>query len=125
MGARINFVFKDYERAIGEPKSYITLYSHWGETRWREDLAVALDKARGRWDDPSYGIRIVVSQLIGKDWDSELGYGLFTSVDGEDLGDTTVVVDFINQTVDDTGNEHSFGSFVEYHEEIKENHVNA
>ena len=123
MGARINFVFKDYERAIGEPKSYITLYSHWGETRWREDLAVALDKARGRWDDPSYGIRIVVSQLIGDQWNKETGYGLFTSVDGEDLGDFTVVLDFINQTVNDTGNEHSFDSFVEYQQEVEMYHA--
>jgi hypothetical protein len=51
-----------------------------------------------------------------------LGYGLFTSTDGEDLGDFTVVVDFTNQTVNDTGNEHSFGSFVEYHQEVREYH---
>jgi hypothetical protein len=89
---------------------------------WRDDLALALGKARPRWDDASYGIRIVVSQLIGDKWNDETGFGLFTSVDGEDLGDTTVVVDFTNQTVNDTGNEHSFGSFVEYHEEIKEYH---
>jgi hypothetical protein len=118
MGARINFVFKAYSNE----QAHVTLYSHWGESRWRDDLAVALDKARGRWNDPSYGIRIVVSQLIGTDWDSPLGYGLFTSTDGEDLGDTTVVVDFTKQTVDDTGNEHSFGSFVEYHQEVREFH---
>lgn len=118
MGARINFVFKGYENE----KSHVTLYSHWGETRWRDDLAMALDKARPRWSDPSYGIRIVVSQLIGTNWDSETDYGLFTSTDGEDLWDTTVVVDFTKQTVNDTGNEHSFGSFVEYHQEVREFH---
>ena len=121
MGARINYVFKAYEKET----SHVTLYSHWGEMGWRDDLAQALGKARSRWDDPSYGIRIVVSQLIGDNWNKEHGFGLFTSTEGEDLGDTTVVVDFTNQTVNDTGNEHSFGSFVEYHEEILENHVNA
>jgi hypothetical protein len=118
MGARINFVFKAYETEA----SHVTLYSHWGETSWRRDLAMALAKAAPRWDDPSYGIRIVVSQLIGDSWDSETGYGLFTSRDGEDLGDTTVVVDFTKQTVNDTGTEHSFGSFVEYQQEVLEYH---
>ena len=120
MGARINFRFKAYEQ-LGA-KSHVTLYSHWGETNWREDLALALLKARPRWEDPSYAIRIVVSQLIGDQWDSETGYGLFTSVDEDDLGDFTVVLDFSNQTINDTGNEHSFDAFVEYQQEMKEYH---
>jgi hypothetical protein len=83
---------------------------------------MALDKARPRWTDPSYAIRIVVSQLIGDQWNKETGYGLFTSVDGDDLGDFTVVLDFSNQTINDTGNEHSFGAFIEYQQEMKEYH---
>lgn len=118
MGARINFVLKVYPKE----QAHVTLYSHWGETNWRQDLAMALAKAEPRWTDQNYGARIVVSQLIGEDWDKETGYGLFTSVDGEDLGDTTVVVDFTNQTVNDTGNEHSFGAFVEYQQEVLEYH---
>jgi hypothetical protein len=118
MGARINFVLKVYPKE----QAHVTLYSHWGETSWREDLALALSKAEPRWTDQNYAARIVVSQLIGDQWDKETGYGLFTSVDGEDLGDTTVVVDFTNQTVDDTGNEHSFGAFIEYQHEIVEYH---
>ncbi len=118
MGARINYVFKAYEKEA----SHVTLYAHWGEMNWREELAMALYQAKPRWDDPSYGIRIVVSQLIGPHWDKEHGFGLFTSTDGEDLGDFTVVVDFTNQTVNDTGNEHSFNAFVEYQQEIKEYH---
>jgi len=118
MGARINFVFKAYETEA----SHVTLYSHWGETSWRRDLAVALAKAAPRWTDASYGVRIVVSQLIGDSWNSETGYGLFTSRDGEDLGDTTVVVDFTKQTVSDTGNEHSFTAFIEYQMEVLEYH---
>lgn len=119
MGARINFVLKGYPTE----QAHVTLYSHWGETTWRSDLALALDKARPRWTDQSYAIRIVVSQLIGDQWDSETGYGLFTSTEGEDLGDTTVVVDFTKQTVDDMGNEHSFGSFIEYQQEVLEYHA--
>lgn len=118
MGARINFVLKVYPNE----QAHVTLYSHWGETTWRENLADALSKAAPRWTDQNYAARIVVSQLIGNDWDKETGYGLFTSVDGEDLGDTTVVVDFTNETVNDTGNEHSFTSFINYHEEVREYH---
>ena len=119
MGARINFVLKVYPKE----QAHVTLYSHWGETMWREELALALRKATPRWTDQNYAARIVVSQLIGDQWDSETGYGLFTSVDGEDLGDTTVVVDFTNQTVNDTGNEHSFGAFIEYQQEMREYHA--
>jgi hypothetical protein len=118
MGARINFVMKVYETE----QAHLTLYSHWGETTWRYDLAMALQQARPRWTDQNYAARIVVSQLIGDNWNEETGYGLFTSVDGEDLGDFTVYLDFTNQTVTDTGNEHSFNAFVEYQQEIGEYH---
>lgn len=118
MGSRINFVLKAYETE----QAHVTLYSHWGETTWRHDLALALAKSQPRWTDGSYAVRIVVSQLIGDQWDTETGYGLFTSVDGEDLGDTTIVVDFTNQTVNDMGHEHSFNAFVEYQQEVQEYH---
>ena len=118
MGARINFVLKAYETE----KAHVTLYSHWGETEWQSDLAVALDKARPRWDDGSYGVRIVVSQLINDDWDKPHGFGLFTSTDGEEFWDAVVIVDFVNQTVTFDGNEQSFESFVEYQGDLMENH---
>lgn len=119
MGARINYVLKVYPTE----QAHVTLYAHWGETNWRQQLGEALNKARPRWDDQNYAARIVVSQLIGDQWDKETGFGLFTSVDGEDLGDFTVVVDFTNQTVDDTGHEHSFNAFVEYQSEVLEYHA--
>jgi hypothetical protein len=31
MGARINYIFKDVEAAVGEPASHVVLYSHWAE----------------------------------------------------------------------------------------------
>ena len=93
MGARVNFIFKEDETAIGEPASpSVVLYSHWGADRWEVDLAYALDKARPRWEDTSYGTRIVVSQLIGDQHDSEVGFGLFVS-DETDYATSHVIVE--------------------------------
>ncbi len=58
MGARINFVFKD------GTDSSVVLYSHWGQDSWQPDIAEALQHARRRWDDSSYGTRMVISYLI-------------------------------------------------------------
>lgn len=91
MGARTNFQLKDEQGSIW-------LYSHWGGDSKMPDLANALDKARPRWDDSSYGIRIVVSQLIGNQWDSETGYGLSSYESGEESYEP-VCVDFTNKTV--------------------------
>lgn len=112
MGARINFIFKQDESGHN-----VTLYSHWGEDTWREDLARALDTAKPRWSrvsDPSYAIRIVVSQLIGESWNGETGYGLFVSKDEDrEWLDTSVLIDFVNKTV--AGK--SFDNFINYHKE--------
>lgn len=102
MGARINFVFKDTEPAIGEPSSSVVLYSHWGETNWEQDLAMALQHARPRWFDSSYGTRMIISYLMQDQLLDEHGFGIY-SINGTnyDLGDTTVIIDFINKTVTD------------------------
>ena len=107
MGARVNFVFKQYENTPS-----VVLYSHWGADTWEVDLAYALDKARPRWEDPSYGTRIVVSQLIGDQHDSEVGFGLFVS-DETDYANSwaeNVMVDFVKKEVNDT----AFDIFVNY-----------
>ena len=106
MGARINYVFKQDESGKN-----VTLYSHWGETEWETDLASALWAARGRWSDSSYGVRIVVSQLIGSQWNSETGFGLYVSDEDTSWWDAMVEVDFVNQMVDG----HSFADFCRYH----------
>jgi hypothetical protein len=106
MGARINFVFKQYEN-----KPNVILYSHWGESSWETDLAYALDKARGRWDDVSYGTRITITSLVGEQWGNETGFGIYTAEDEKDLGDFQVEVNFINQTVEGK----PFDKFVSYH----------
>ena len=41
-------------------------------------FANALDYTQnvGRIDDPAYGTRIIISQLIGEGWSSDLGWGI-------------------------------------------------
>lgn len=96
MGARINFVFKD------DFNSAVVLYSHWGETEWQRDLAMALQHSKPRWTDSSYATRMMISYLIQDSVLEETGFGIF-SISGPnyDLGDTTVIVDLINHTVID------------------------
>lgn len=68
MGDRANFG----SRLNGE---ILYLYGHWAGGGMLGSLADALDVARPRWDDDSYGTRIVFSQLIGTDWNQEYGWG--------------------------------------------------
>lgn len=97
MGARINFVFKD-----GTDTS-VVLYSHWGQTEWQTDLAGALEHAKPRWSDSSYATRMIVSYLIKDDILDETGFGLYaTAANDYDLGEQTVIIDFIAKTVIDS-----------------------
>jgi hypothetical protein len=97
MGARINFVFKD------GTDSSVVLYSHWGQDSWQPDLAEALQHARRRWDDTSYGTRMMISYLIQHNILDETGFGIYsTSSDNYDLGEQTIVIDFTNKTISDT-----------------------
>lgn len=112
MGARVNFIFIEDESAIGEPASpKVVLYSHWGADTWEVDLACALSVAEPRWDDPSYATRIVISNLIGEQWKSEIGFGIYATMEIPDTwGDPCVVIDFANKTVDGV----AFDTFVKY-----------
>jgi len=97
MGARINYVFQDSDKG---PR--VVLYSHWGETEWQRDLAMALQHAEPRWFDSSYGIRMIISYLMQDSILDETGFGIYAiDQDGYDLGDTTVLVDFTTNTVTD------------------------
>ena len=102
MGDRINFVFE-----LGEGKE-IALYSHWGATGAKETLAHALRKAEPRWNDATYGVRITVSQIIGNQWDSETGFGLY--IGDHNYWDETLTIDWVNKIVDG----HSFDEFCTY-----------
>ena len=100
MGARINFVFKDSGTAA------VVLYSHWGETEWRRDIAMALEHSKPRWSDDSYATRMMISYLMQDSILEETGFGIF-AIDGPnyDMGDTTVIVDLSNKTIiDEQGN---------------------
>lgn len=97
MGARINFVFKD------GTDSSVVLYSHWGQDSWESDIAEALQHARRRWDDSSYGTRMIISYLIQHNVLDETGFGIYAinNSGSMDLGEQTVVIDFTTKTVTD------------------------
>jgi len=97
MGARINYVFKDSEDGPS-----VVLYSHWGQDNWQTDIAAALEHSKPRWGDSSYGTRMMISHLIKDSILDETGFGLY-AINGTnyDLGEQTIVIDFINQTVTD------------------------
>ena len=97
MGARINFVFKDSAEGPS-----VVLYSHWGQDSWQPDLAMALQHAKARWNDSSYGTRMIISYLISDNVMDETGFGLYAINNiNHDLGEQTVIVDFTNKTVTD------------------------
>ena len=101
MGARINYVFKDVE-----DEAHVVLYSHWGETEWQRDLAMALQHSKPRWIDASYATRMMISYLMQDSILDETGFGIY-AVTGTnfDLGDTTVIIDVSKETIiDDNGN---------------------
>jgi hypothetical protein len=108
MGARVFFNIKQGEN------NYISLYSHWGEFTMYSDMAQALEKARPRWNDASYATRIIISNLIGTEWDSETGFGLFSGIEGI-YDESYIDVDLVNKTVSDASGQHSFDEFVSYH----------
>jgi hypothetical protein len=99
MGARINYVFKDED-----PHPSVVLYSHWGETEWQRDLAMALHHSKPRWADIAYGTRMMISYLMQDSVLEETGFGIY-AVNGPnyDLGEFTVVVDMTNQTIYEVG----------------------
>jgi hypothetical protein len=81
------------------------------------DLAYALNKAmpRIKMGDTSYALRIAISNLIGPDWDSETGYGIFVGSEGGEEQYEPVTVDFTNSTVIDSSGSHAIEDFVSYH----------
>jgi len=98
MGARINFVFKDSEDGPS-----VVLYSHWGQDGWETDIAAALEHARPRWTDSSYGTRMMISYLIQHNVLDETGFGIYAITGNNyDLGEQTVLIDFTDKTVTDS-----------------------
>jgi hypothetical protein len=91
MGDRANFGFRQNGQVL-------FLYGHWAGEGMFSQLANALDKARPRWDDEAYAIRIATSQLINDDWPRETGWG-FSINEILDNQHKIPVVDFENKTV--------------------------
>jgi hypothetical protein len=108
MGARVIF---NIEQTDG---MYVGLYSHWGEDSRYADLAYALDKARPRWNDESYCMRIIISNLIGPEWNSETGFGLWASKEPL-YHETSIDINMTNKTVSDDSGTHDWDSFCNYH----------
>ena len=101
MGARINFVFKE---AASRPA--VVLYSHWGETEWQRDLAMALQHSKPRWIDQTYATRMMISYLMQDCILEETGFGIYAVNDTEyDLGDSVVIIDFYNKTIYEAGSD--------------------
>ena len=77
MGDRANFAFV---QPNGET---IVLYGHWAGYKMLESLAEAVAKAQGRWTDPAYATRMVISHMIGDGWSMETGWGLHVNEIGD------------------------------------------
>jgi hypothetical protein len=111
MGARINYVFKD-----SDAHPAVVLYSHWGETEWQRDLAMALEHSKPRWTDDTYATRMMISYLIQDSVLEETGFGIY-AVDPKNLmlGDFTVIVDLLHKTVYEEGSDVkvNWASFIE------------
>lgn len=114
MGARINYVFK-----TNMESTYVVLYSHWGETTWRTDLAEALEAARPRWNDDSYSLRIIIDQLTKAGRDEETGYGIYLAIPADiAFMDYPVIVDVQAGTIEDETGEHQWDEFIKYHTRV-------
>lgn len=72
MGARTNFVIVHNNN----PEQNLNIYRHWGGDGL-ETMRNAVAAARGRWDDTSYAVRILVDQITREDRDSETGSGIY------------------------------------------------
>ena len=87
----------------------IVFYSHWGGYFMTENFARALQKAKPRWGDDPYFVRIILSQFLKEDIDGETGYGIAPydmDTEYEDFH-----IDLKNKTV----NGKSYQKFIDYH----------
>ena len=94
MGDRANFGLRQNDGNI------IFIYGHWAGEGMLARFANALRHTQnvGRIDDPAYGTRIIISQLIGEAWSGDLGWGITVNhlADNEHK---VPVFDFAFQTV--------------------------
>lgn len=112
MGDRVVYTLKQSDG------KELSLYSHWGGYTRFKDLAYAIGKAQPRWNDESYCARIIISQLIGNQWDSETGFGLWAGSDNgaSEYDPITIHLDY--KTVEYEGNYKTFDEFITYNEGV-------
>lgn len=79
----------------GEPTLY--LYTHWGASSLEHTVADALARGENRWSDPEYLNRIIFSEMIKDDVDSEVGYGIGFFQHGDVW--KLVVINHVDKTV--------------------------
>jgi hypothetical protein len=72
MGDRANFGIKQADGNI------IFVYGHWAGHQMLARFAKAIDRAvdAGRIGDDAYATRIIISDLIGEDWNQDLRWGI-------------------------------------------------
>jgi hypothetical protein len=63
----------------------VYLYTHWSGCQLNRDVAYALDSeaGRGRWNDEEYLTRIIFDVMKGDDTTGETGFGIGTTVAGD------------------------------------------
>lgn len=93
IGNRANFGFVSNNNVV-------FLYGHWAGANMLGKLANALQAVidAERVNDREYGTRIAMSQLVGKSWDNDAGWGISVNylADNEH---SVPVVDFDNNNV--------------------------
>lgn len=93
MGDRFTFGVADRTGDV------LYLYSHWGGATWNSDLCNAIVKAGAHSRSSERANRIVISQLMGTNWDSVSGYAFsINNVTDTEYG-YVPVVDFNNATI--------------------------
>lgn len=72
MGNRANFIVKQ------KSGDFLCVYGHWAGEGMFAQLANAIGRVilAGRQHDESYANRIFISELVGNDWMSDLGWGV-------------------------------------------------
>jgi len=79
----------------GDPTLYY--YTYWGASGLPTDVADALHRGKGRWNDSEYLNRIIFSEMIKDSVLSDTGYGIGFHQHGDVW--RIVTIDHVNKTV--------------------------